>query len=470
MSPPGDIASLRISRLSGKTTGKQGDIRTPGQVDRDRILYCTAFRRLAEITQVVRPAEGHQFHNRLTHVLKVAQIGRRIAERLQKEKQERISELGGLDVDVVEAAGLAHDLGHPPFGHVAEEELQDQVDKLLHSKEGFEGNAQSFRIVTKLAVRTVRVDPKEEQGLDLTRATLNAILKYPWLQEESGRKSKKWGAYSTEKDEFEKAREAAPDKNNPTLEAALMDWADDIAYAIYDLDDFYRARLIPFDRLIEPSLNHVEQLFENIEARWKRNGKDTRQLPEFRKQFMKLLNLLGTRSPLKDAYTGSRSQRAALRDVTSYLVNRYAGAVELSKSSRAKSRSRRVRKRAPIKNRGPIKIEDEIEMEVAVLQELAWTYVIEDASLAAQQEGQREMIRLLFKKFSEAAENKQWRIFPASMMADLKDSPINWAANSALRTRVVIDLIASMTEYQAAEMYRQLTGYSSRSVMQRIIG
>src|SRR5215204_7346409 len=108
-----------------------GESRTPGQKDRDRILYTSAFRRLAGITQVVAPAEGQVFHNRLTHTLEVAQIGRRLAEKLRQRYSEAfIDGLGGIDEDVVEAASLAHDLGHPPFGHVAEETLNKSLDQL----------------------------------------------------------------------------------------------------------------------------------------------------------------------------------------------------------------------------------------------------------------------------------------------------------------------------------------------------
>jgi len=147
-----------------------GDQRSSGQRDRDRILYTTALRRLAGVTQVVAPGEGHIFHNRLTHTLEVAQIGRRLAEKIVVEDRELADALGEIDPEVVEAAALAHDLGHPPFGHITERLL----DKLVVDEgdpDGYEGNAQSFRIITKLAIR------RENQiGLNLTRATLNAVL------------------------------------------------------------------------------------------------------------------------------------------------------------------------------------------------------------------------------------------------------------------------------------------------------
>ena len=233
-----------------------GDPRTPFQRDRDRVLYSPEFRRLSGVTQVASAGEGDFFHNRLTHSLKVAQVGRRLAERLRETyPREVLCAWGGLNPDVVETAGLAHDLGHPPFGHHGEEVICKSVEK-NKDKNGFEGNAQSFRIVTRLAAhmdndRDLDDDPDadDDSGLNLTRATLNAILKYPWLREKFGKRKQKWGAYRADKDRFMWVRSGRPDKS-PDLEAELMDWADDVTYAVHDLDDFYRAGLIPIHRLL----------------------------------------------------------------------------------------------------------------------------------------------------------------------------------------------------------------------------
>ena len=121
----------------------------PSQRDRDRILNAPAFRRLAGVTQVVSAAEGEIFHNRLTHSLEVAQIGRRIAEHLIANQAKDAVALGGLDPETVEAACLAHDLGHPPFGHVAEDELQ-RLFRKYRDVESFEGNAQSLRLALRI--------------------------------------------------------------------------------------------------------------------------------------------------------------------------------------------------------------------------------------------------------------------------------------------------------------------------------
>ena len=217
------------------------DQRHPFERDRDRLLYSSAFRRLSGITQIVRAGEADVFHTREQHTIKVAQVGRRLAQHCRAQDPQ-ICDAVGLHPEVVEAACLAHDLGHPPFGHVGEDVLHQMVEK--HDADGFEGNAQSFRIITKLAVRF------DIPGLDLTRATLAACLKYPWLRnpDDPGR-TKKWGAYGLDEDDFHFAREGLDE--HLTAEAELMDWADDIAYSVHDLEDFHRCGALPWPNILE---------------------------------------------------------------------------------------------------------------------------------------------------------------------------------------------------------------------------
>jgi dGTPase len=230
---------LSARQLSAR---KEPRWRTPAQRDHDRLLYSSAFQRLGGITQVTASELGRPFHTRLTHTLKVAQVARRSAERLKQidgldgEARELVD---ALDPDATEAAALAHDLGHPPFGHLAETILNEKAVKAG----GFEGNAQSFRIVTRLALRG------PHPGLDLTRQTLNGMLKYPWLRSaEQPFRNRKWGAYSSDEVAFRWVRlHSVGDERS--LEACLMDWADDITYAVHDVDDFSRAGLIPLDAL-----------------------------------------------------------------------------------------------------------------------------------------------------------------------------------------------------------------------------
>jgi dGTPase len=197
-------------------------------------------------------SEGHVYHNRLTHTLKVAQVGRRLAENLRSDASGAGFDIAerGPDPDVVEAAALAHDIGHPPFGHVVEKELQRLLAE-VGVDDSFEGNAQSFRIVTRVALVSER-----HQGLNLTRASLAALLKYPWIRDPGHAKAaEKWGAYDADIDDFRFALGLEEGDGLPSpggvraVEAAIMDWADDITYAIHDLEDLWRAGLIPADQL-----------------------------------------------------------------------------------------------------------------------------------------------------------------------------------------------------------------------------
>jgi dGTPase len=237
----------------------QPTFRTEGQRDRDRILYSSAFLRLGHVTQVTAPETGRVFHTRLTHSLKVAQVARRTAESLPKQvergqlKDERFSRI---DPDVVEAAALAHDLGHPPFGHIAEEELHHAAAKAG----GFEGNAQSFRIVARLALRDWTPDDARApyEGLNLTWQVLNGILKYPHVgaamyESDQVAPPPKIGAYYSEGELLQAVRtQAGYTTDAKCLAAQIMDWADDLTYAVHDVEDFFRAGILPIWRLAEP--------------------------------------------------------------------------------------------------------------------------------------------------------------------------------------------------------------------------
>jgi dGTPase len=213
-----------------------------------------------------------------------------------------------LNADVVEAAALAHDLGHPPFGHVVEDELNQLAQKAFKKSrikgDGFEGNAQSFRLVTRLEGRGA----KSIAGLDLTRATLNALLKYPWFNGKNAEKPKKWGAYNSEITDFNFARDKlATDKAwsmKQTLEAEIMDWADDITYAVHDLEDFYRARKIPLHLLrdVDRSREEIEKILQHMYSRLKIPEGDW---DEYQRISMGLFALL----PVSEAYSGSIKQR-----------------------------------------------------------------------------------------------------------------------------------------------------------------
>ena len=213
--------------LGRKITEAESATRTPFARDRDRIIHCTAFRRLKEKTQVFVAHEGDHFRTRLTHSLEVAQIARSLAAAL------------GLDVDLAETIALAHDLGHPPFGHAGEDELQ----VLMEAYGGFDHNVQTFRVVTKLERRYPGWD-----GLNLTWETLEGVIKHNGpVASKLDRPS--WSAIA----EFD-AEYGLRLSTWASAEAQVAALADDIAYNNHDVDDGVQAGLFHLKELLDVPL------------------------------------------------------------------------------------------------------------------------------------------------------------------------------------------------------------------------
>ena len=234
------------------------------RTDLERIRFASAFSRLADVTQVVAStATSGVVHNRLTHTIKVAAVARAIAvQLLRTQDYDLLRDLGGLDHVVVQAAANAHDLGHPPFGHLGERVLDRLARERFGLADGFEGNAQTFRVLTELEVLGPR-----DQGLNLTAATRAAVLKYPWARfhypdphptdwptpprgagHGRGKGAAKFSAYIIDLPQMLEAISAFPDlpPGRQTLECSVMDLADDIAYSLHDVEDFHRSGVLQF--------------------------------------------------------------------------------------------------------------------------------------------------------------------------------------------------------------------------------
>lgn len=442
--------AVRVNRCYTDVEDSVVDQRHPFERDRDRILYSSAFHRLAGITQIVRAGELDVFHTRQQHTYKVAQIGRRLAE-LRIREQKDAALMHGLHPEVVEAACLAHDLGHPPFGHAAEGELDLIVcDPTIcggtaedAAEDGYEGNAQTFRILTKLAVRM----HKDAPGLDLTRATLAATLKYPWLRDKSHpKRTSKWSAYATEEREFLWARELGHG-DFKTAEAELMDWADDIAYSVHDLEDFHRVGIIPWRDIISEKAQ--ESLVRGVIDVWQ---KDPSMPADARARMIAALDRIRRKliifpAVTDEMYSGSREQRRQLRNFTSILIGNFVRAIKLTNAIDQRS----------------VTIEQKAEDEVRLLKYFARQYVIGLPALHAQQYGQKRIIRDLFSIFLIEGKAGNLKLFPTRLRYIWEDN------ESAKPARLAADCVASLTENEAYRLHHRLTGTESGLVLDPIV-
>jgi dGTPase len=364
----------------------------------------------------------------------VAQVGRRIAEYVIATQTAEALTLG-IDAEVVEGACLAHDLGHPPFGHLGEKALNELVIN-SGDEDGFEGNAQSFRILTKLAVRFEACE-----GLDLTRATLAACIKYPWKrQAKHPTKSKKWGYYGADQDEFDFAR-LASEEETKTAEAELMDWADDIAYSVHDLEDFHRCRLIPWRTIFSEAGR--DQLVAGVLA--DRGSKRRREKQDLQSAHRRLADLVvGTVGDhLNDPYEATKEQRQIIRLMTSTFIGRYITATKV---------------RVPKPGQSCLDIPKEILSEIAILKQITRQYIITIPALAAQQHGQKRLLRELFEDlYPVGSEAYLPRRFEYLLDADRS------------RGRRVADCISGLTEAETIALHRRLRGDESGSVLDPIV-
>lgn len=409
------------------------DQRSDFERDRDRVLYSSAFHRLAGITQVVRAGDQEVFHTRQQHSIKVAQVGRRLAQKCVMDYPIASAKLG-IDPEVVDAACLAHDLGHPPFGHAGEAAL-DELAVANHEPDGFEGNAQTFRILTRLGIRF-----QEFSGLDLTRATLAACLKYPWLRVPgSADKSKKWSVYGADEEAFKFAR-AFHKHDFKTAEAALMDWADDIAYSVHDLEDFHRCGAIPW---LEVFLNR-DEIVKNAVKRWHNAPSNAANLLRSAIGRIEDLFLSAYESLFLAPYVGTEEQRFQLRNVTSTLIGRYIGAVSVSITNE------------------PVRIAKKEQAEVLILKQIFKDFIIESPALIAQQRGQTKVITNLFNEIHNEAKKGYPKFLPVKMQ-------YLWKHSGGKPPRFTTDCIASMTEREVVGLHARLFSASDASVLDPIV-
>lgn len=379
--------------------------RTAFERDRARVVHSSALRRLGAKTQVVGPGdvESDFPRTRLTHSLECAQVGRELGATL------------GCDPNLVETACLAHDLGHPPFGHNGESALNEAAASIG----GFEGNAQSFRLLTRLEAKTISDDGRSA-GLNLTRASLDAATKYPWPRRAD---TAKFGVYADDLDVFAWMRSAAPDERR-CLEAQVMDWADDVAYSVHDLEDGVQAGYIKLEELAHSSawadvIDVAIQLY----------------LPDGEAaEFERAAEALTRLECWPTQYDGTLGSLAALKNLTSHLIGRFCQAAEAA-TREAYGRSALTRYAADLV------VPRSTRVECALLKAATAHYVMNREGITAIRARQREVLLELVDHLASAGGDALEPAFAASWQH---------ADDDAARLRVVVDQVAALTDTSAS--------------------
>ncbi len=381
--------------------------RTEFMRDRARVIHSAALRRLAAKTQVAVPWENDFARTRLSHSLECAQIGRELGESL------------GADPDLQDTACLSHDLGHPPFGHNGEEALAE----IAKDFGGFEGNAQSFRLLVRLEAKTVDAHGVSI-GLNLTRASLDGATKYPWTRSQNPRK---FGVYDEDVETFNWMRSGAP-LDKKCIEAQIMDWSDDCAYSVHDLEDAI------FNNQISV-INFETDLAQIYNVMTHDYGSDATE-QEVTDAHLRLATL----SAWPHYYDGTHRSLARLKDSTSQLIGRFVLAAEVE--------TRRVHGEGSLSRySADLEIPREQKIEVDFLKALAGHYLINAAHSQDRYAKQQVIIVELVEMLTQCAPRELDSIFVKAW---------DEAADETARMRVIIDQVAALTDPGAYSLHARL--------------
>ena len=407
--------------LTEAGTGRSA--RTEFARDRARVVHSSALRRLGAKTQVLTPGSGDFARTRLTHSLEVAQVGREMAVEF------------GIDPDVVDSACLAHDLGHPPFGHNGEKALNDW------SKDfgGFEGNAQTLRILTRIEQKVYSTEGIAF-GLNLTRATLDACCKYPWTLENAvmdtgADRSLKFGVYADDVPVFEWIRDQAP-KNVKCFEAQIMDFSDDVAYSVHDFEDAIVEGALKLDELER----NEDAIVSEIE-RW-----SGQRFP--RAELAEAFNRLQQNPYWLNAFSGSPRESAQLKNLTSSVIGSFVSrTTEATFDHNPDSTFARYA--------ADVVVPSEVAAEIAIFKGLVSYFLMSTEKRRPFYEWQRA---LLIELADVLLESNGEYLDPFSL------EEWNKAKTDEAKHRVIVDQIAVFTDAAALKLHNALIGSKKRTL------
>jgi dGTPase len=377
--------------------------------DKARVLHSAGLRRLSAKTQVMSAGADDFPRTRLTHTLEVAQIGRELGDAL------------GCDPDLVETACLVHDLGHPPFGHNGEEALH----KASLDIGGFEGNAQTFRLLTRLESKTIR--DGRSLGLNLTRATLDAATKYPWAFDG---KNPKFGFYEEDKEIFDWVRLNVKNQTK-VFEAQVMDIADDIAYSVHDIEDaIYGQHFSPLALDSEPEFKEVVKLAA------------TEYATEINEDNLnKALNSLIKQSWWVKSFTATQVDMAALKNMTSHLIGKFTE--EIEQATKAGNKAENF-----TRYNANLIVPLDTKAQIAVLKAVVNLFVMQRKGAAENYAKEQDLILNIV----EGLQNNPQKLDP-----QFKHQFDN-AGSSKEAKRAVIDQVASLTDSSARRLAQEFVG------------
>ncbi|MEY4367806.1 MAG: hypothetical protein RLZ28_1221 [Actinomycetota bacterium] len=385
--------------------------------DRARVLHSSALRRLGAKTQVLSPSNGDYARTRLTHSLEVAQIGREMAVDL------------GLNADLVDMACLAHDLGHPPFGHNGERALNDWASDFG----GFEGNAQTLRLLTRIEPKVVAIDGSS-LGLNLTRASLDATCKYPWLQKSAvidpgADRSSKFGVYDDDAEVFGWFRSGAPNVLK-CVEAQVMDFADDVAYSVHDFEDAIVSGYVDLKVIGDPAA--TKELIKKI-GYWEGGQLAEAQLEEALEN-LKRLEYWPT------SFDHSLRALGRLKNLSSALIGRFVGQTTDFTFSEASSN-------VLTRFSSRVKVPESVAAEIAVLKGLVSAFLMSHESRRPYYEWQRAILTELADALIASNGSELDTVQSAFWLS---------ARDDTAKHRVVLDQIASLTDQSALSWHNRL--------------